>query len=379
MEQPLARSDDPRKNKLRAMDKKGFIHEHSKIKLELYKLYLERYLAVLLVAPYFDRIVIHDVFAGSGVSKNGENGSAVIAADVILDLSNSHNPKGKHITLAVNDSDKDNFLQLQKHLARYPFAEPSNLNAGAYIQKWSPIANGHNLFFLDPHGYTQVQFADLKKLFSTQSSDFLIFIPLHHIYRFLRKQDDAELKPLEEQLTPIANFLADLGVKETDAIKIDNIENFSGLITARLKEISGTNFVYKQIIDNQDRNSKYGLFFISHNILGAEKFLEAQAKLKKHIEDSKRQLAFSFSDVMNGASILDVLERGKAYDNTDLYKLGIMAGILPSELNGQLKKLEADNKIIVTALPGKQRNKGGFYLNYKNYKNKEKIISVMRT
>ena len=31
------------------MDTKGIISEHSKIKLELYKLYLERYLAVLLV------------------------------------------------------------------------------------------------------------------------------------------------------------------------------------------------------------------------------------------------------------------------------------------------------------------------------------------
>ena len=52
------------------MDTKGFINEHSKIKLELYKLYLERYLAVLLATPFFDTIRVHDVFAGSRVSKD---------------------------------------------------------------------------------------------------------------------------------------------------------------------------------------------------------------------------------------------------------------------------------------------------------------------
>ena len=37
------------------MDKKGFIQEHSKIKLELYRLYLERYLSVLLTTPFFKK------------------------------------------------------------------------------------------------------------------------------------------------------------------------------------------------------------------------------------------------------------------------------------------------------------------------------------
>ena len=54
------------------MDKKGFIQEHSKIKLELYRLYLERYLSVLLESRFFERIIVSDVFAGCGVSRTNK-------------------------------------------------------------------------------------------------------------------------------------------------------------------------------------------------------------------------------------------------------------------------------------------------------------------
>ena len=49
------------------MDKKGIISEHSKIKLELYRSYLELYLTVLLNSRRFREIHVHDIFAGWGV------------------------------------------------------------------------------------------------------------------------------------------------------------------------------------------------------------------------------------------------------------------------------------------------------------------------
>jgi len=91
------------------MDKKGIISEHSKIKLELYNLYLERYLAVLLSTPFFDSICVHDVFAGCGISKNDEKGSAVIAAETIGQITSKQNPWGKRVFLLVNDADEKNF------------------------------------------------------------------------------------------------------------------------------------------------------------------------------------------------------------------------------------------------------------------------------
>jgi hypothetical protein len=61
------------------MDTKGFIAEHSKAKLELYSRYLRAYLAVLLTTRKFDGIVVHDIFAGPGVSANAEK---VVAFDL---------------------------------------------------------------------------------------------------------------------------------------------------------------------------------------------------------------------------------------------------------------------------------------------------------
>jgi three-Cys-motif partner protein len=357
------------------MDTKGIIQEHSKIKLDLYRLYLERYLAVLLVAPYFASIWIHDVFAGSGISKNNEKGSPIIAAEVIKSISTTQNPKNKSLRLSLNDSDNDNFLLLQENIRPYQFATVKNIAAEQYVQSWSPQNNSHNLFFFDPHGYTQISIRNLEKLFATANCDFLIFVPIYHIYRFLRKDNLEELKPLEDQLKPIASFLADLNIQASSAV--GSLEDFSNLIVEALRRISKTSYVYKQIIDNKMLNSRYGLFFITHNILGADKFLEAQDKLKKAIEEKRDQMAFSF--IEDGPSIFEDMEKGKKYDNVELYKLGILIGILPPEVNIQLKQLETEGKIKVEVLPGKKRVRGSFYINYSYYKDQKKMIVVYRS
>lgn len=344
------------------MDKQGIIREHSKIKLELYRLYLERYLSVLLVTPFFDSICVHDVFAGSGISKNEEKGSSVIAAETIAQLISSQNQWNKDVFLLANDADIENFLLLQQHMSKYRFATATNDEADTYIQSWSPIPESHNLFFIDPHGYAQVSVDNLKKLFSRDTCDFLIFIPVYHIYRFLRKEEDAE------QLKPIENFLDTLGIKEADAIRISRVEEFSDLIVSGLKNISNTNFVYKQIIENRTSNSKYGLFFITHNILGAEKFLDAQEKLKKLIEDSHTQMSFNFVDVSDKMLITQYMKKATEYDNTELYKIGITTGLLPKEVTQQLRQLERDGKLVVSEIKGKKRNNRGFYIGYKQYR-----------
>lgn len=355
------------------MDKQGIIREHSKIKLELYKLYLERYLYVLLVTPFFKSICVHDVFAGSGISRNEEKGSSVIAAETIAQLISEQNQWSKNVFLLVNDADTKKFLMLQQHMSKYQFATTTNNEADRYIQSWSPMPGSHNLFFIDPHGYTQVSVDNLKRLFSRETCDFLIFIPVYHIYRFLRKEEDSE------QLKPIANFLDALGIKEIDAVRVSNVEDFSDLIVSGLRGISNTEFVYKQIIENRTSNSKYGLFFITHNILGAEKFLDAQEKLKKVIEDSHTQMSFNFVGVSNKALITQSMKKSTEYDNTQLYKFGIKTGLLPKEVTQQLRQLERDGKLVVSEIRGKKRNNRGFYIGYKQYRNSEKVITLRLT
>ena len=352
------------------MDKKGFIQEHSKIKLELYRLYLERYLSVLLATPFFERIVVSDVFAGCGVSQNEERGSALIAAETIEKIKAERNPRNKDIILNLNDVNQANCLALQKHLQKRPFVRITNQDADQYIQSWEAITGSHNLFFIDPHGYTQVSIDNLKRLFSTERSDFLIFVPIYHIFRFLPKEVDVA------QTKPVADFLKALGISDGDIAKADDVEKFADLIVEALRKISVSQWVYKQIIENRVYNSRYCLFFITHHIRGAEKFLEAQHELEKEIKASERQGSFDFVADLYRKSIIDFIEYGKPYDNVVLYELGIKSGLLPRDINQELTKFEQAGEIEVFELPTKKRNRKGFYINYDRHTKGDRMISV---
>ena len=350
------------------MDKKGFIKEHSKIKLELYRLYLERYLSVLLTTPFFERIIVNDVFAGCGVSQDEQKGSALIAAETIEKIKAARNPINKDIILNLNDANQANCLALQKHLQNRPFVRITNQDADQYIQSWEAISGSHNLFFIDPHGYTQVSIENLKRLFTMERSDFLIFVPIYHLFRF--KEVDAA------QTKPVADFLKALGIDDDDLTTADDVKKFADLIVEALRKISVTQWAYRQIIENRVYNSSYCLFFITHHIRGAEKFLEAQHELEKEIKASERQRSFDFVADLNRRSILDFIEYGKPYDNVSLYELGIKSGFLPKDINQELTKLEHDGEVEVVELPNKKRQRKGFYINYDHHTKGDRIISV---
>lgn len=372
------------------MDTKGLIHEHSKIKLELYRLYLERYLSVLLVANFFNRIDIIDVFAGCGISDNDEKGSALIAAETIDTISKNNNPQRKQVFLKLNDADQQNCSALQQHLQPYQFASVTCDDANTFIQNWRPVSNGHNLFFIDPHGYTQIDTANLKRLFTAQNCDFLIFVPIYHIYRFLKPTDGK--KPVAEvdggflgdlcqetkkrkqvdpavYYAPIAKFLAGLGIDQETAKQANSVEEFANLISNALRTISGSEYVYCQMLENKEKNSKYSLFFISHHILGAEKFLDAQNELKNRTTTTSEQQAFDFISPPDENSITNFMSKDIPLDNVALYEHGIRWGILPSELNRQLGLLEQAGKITVADFPPQKRRGKFFYINNKYHKN----------
>lgn len=381
------------------MDKKGRIQEHSKIKLELFRLYLELYLAVLLNAKTFSSLNIHDPFAGRGKTGN-ENGSALLAA-IEIQKARAKYPSTP-IALQLNEKDSENFKSLQNVLKLFlAFTSLSNLDANDYISSWAPPSGSHNLFFIDPHGYTQISSKNLRRLFTYGSCDFLIFVPVYHIYRFLKpgqsgvidEDDDynffddlgiasSEKKPpvdKEKYYEPIAKFLSGLGIEKSNAESAGTVEEFAAMIVEALKRISGSDFVYPQMIKKKGKNSKYCLFFISKHILGAEKFLDASRQLLLKINGAAEQQAFDFvSDMPRKLSILDFIKFGQMYDNVQLYELAIKSGIRPTELIAELRDLESKNpaSISVSAVPGKERRKKGFYTNYKHFKSHERIVTI---
>ncbi len=363
------------------MDKNNIIHEHSKIKLELYRLYLQRYLSILLVTTAFNNIDIYDIFAGCGISDNDEEGSAIIAAKFIKQAIETKNKNNKTINLKLNEYKEKNCIQLREHLKDFDFASVSCEDANVFINKWQPSFNTHNLFFIDPYGYTQIGTKNLETLFKTRNCDFLIFIPLSHIYRFLKLADSSEVD--KKYYEPIAKFLEGLGIDKSTVETVDCPEDFAATITYAFRNISQSKYVYYQLLENENKNNKYALFFVSHHILGAEKFLEAQKEVRKS-QSEKEYKDTLFQDdntfilnlIKNTSSVLDFIDYQCSYDNVVLYELGIKHGFLPSELIKQLKDLEKIGKIKVATIAGEQRNRGGFYINSKHYKNKNRIITV---
>ncbi|MCP5405177.1 MAG: hypothetical protein H6922_03025 [Pseudomonadaceae bacterium] len=136
-----------------------------------------------------------------------------------------------------------------------------------------------------------------------------------------------------------------------------------------------------QLLKNHGTNSVYCLFFIAGNVLGAEKFLEAQDKLRKFIEDQKErscdQLSFQFEPppIRYDKLVEKILSQGP-FDNIQLYELGIQHGLLPSQIRQELNQMEKQGTIEVSEVNGTKREQKGFYIHYKYYKPRERRISV---
>ena len=336
------------------------IEEHSRIKLGIYKEYLKAYLAIMAVQPRYKQINVVDPFAGVGIANNGQEGSAVIAKDIISGMKTD-----KVIRLFLNELDKNNFQQLQKNVGEHDFVTFCNEDADKFLFEMSAgTLFGHILYFIDPFGYTQISKSTYDSyLLKSRNSDILMFIPIYHIYRFLTKKVNVPL------MAPIARFLNDLNISEADAKKVASYKDFAILIRETLRKNANTPFVYYKIIDNESSNSHYALFFITKHVLGAEKFIEAMRKANQQLDLLYKIIATN--DEMDFADTIK--SYGKTINNRQLYVGGISRGLLPTDINKTLTQLEQQGKIAVSSLPGQRRVGKAFYVNYSNYEKEPKI------
>ncbi len=338
------------------MDKEGQIKKHSQEKLLVYKKYLIEYLSVLTNQPYYNQILIWDIFAGKGKDDKGTKGSALIAAEQIKDF---RDKTGKNIRLFLNELNKANYQQLCSNLENYHFTKVFNKNGEDFLKEINHTFKNknykiHNFFFIDPHGYTQYSTSTLKELLNLKSSEYLIFIPTNHIYRFL--------KALNEN-NPAAQFVHNLEMKKKD---FKDANSFVKELEKILKKITNSHFVYSYKIENKEAKSNfYHLLFITKHIIGAEKFLEAINKVKREL---LTQLSL-FDDLDKENEVKTYLKDWR--NNKEIYEWGIRIGLLPKEINPILKDLENKDKLEIGA--DKKRRKGSFYLKSNEIKINVKI------
>ena len=347
--------------RVKGMDSDG----HTRDKLELYRQYLSCFLFVLSNQRFYDKIDIYDIFAGRGIYGDDQDGSALIAARLI---DKTFESSEKHISLFLNEYDSQNCKELKMHLEDYSFSTVSNFSANEFINTLSPQTPEGTIefFFIDPYGYTQISKHNYDFLFQRRRCEYLIFMPIRHIHRFIRG---------EEVLSSIRQFIEDMNI-DRKALResIENskgINDFSRIINDGLEITSGKKFCLYKILENKNNNAnKYGLYFVSDHIRGAEKFLESIKKLDDMINP---QTTFEFikgQDIRE--KIYEVIGNGRI-SNVYLYYEGIRRGILPSDMKSELEQLERERKISVE---GEGRQKGGFYINYQNYKKRNEKIYV---
>ena len=328
--------------------------EHTKEKLLIYREYLKSYLSVMCYGPW-DAISVWEPFAGEGIDENNEQGSALQAAYIIKGFRDKHS---KSITLTLNELDDGKYESLKKVTNKYEFVDVKNLSANEFLGEVSTKLKdnnkkSHNLFFIDPYGYTQYSQRNLNDLLNLNNSDYLIFMPTNHIYRFHKKEDN-----------PARKFVLDLGITDNILKGTKNINSFVKQLTNILKEKANTEYGYSHKIVNKDAtNSVFHLFFITKHLRGAEKFLEGIDKIKgKFI----KQLDFF---PLSESEIKVILKEFLAQEKTnhDLYDEIIKRGYLAKQVTPVLKELESAGTLEINA--DFHRKKGAFYL-------KEKIKTI---
>jgi len=354
------------------VDKSGNIKGHSELKLSIYKKYLEIYLSIMREGKFFKCIFIVEPFAGKGIDNNGKEGSALIAKRVISSLKDGYEEKKKSVFLRLNEKEKNFYDKLKKNLESLPLDIPdisvSNDDANKFIVDTLKETKGkqnHRFFFIDPWGYTQLKGKTYQEIFKAENLDLLIFIPIHSIYRFLRKEKNSN------QLKPIADFLRDIGIDEKDAEGFSELIDFIEEIKCAFYKKVGSKYVYYKILKNEKINDKHTLFFISKHILGAEKFLEVLDKFEE-----KDLFKFAVSD-LEGPFIEDIRDN-RELTNCELYKCGILNGLLPKRVKIVLEKLETDKKITVVPEDScKKHIRRYFYIGYKYYKEESPKLKVI--
>ncbi len=169
----------------------------------------------------------------------------------------------------------------------------------------------------------------------------------------------------------------DLSIGEAEAKRASSLDEFAGLVMDALREISNTEWIYHEMIKNRQHNSTHCLIFITRNIRGAEKFLDAQYQLKEQAKANQAQATFDFLEDIDMKSILGFVERDKKYDNVSLFEIGIKAGLLPKQINKELKILEENGKLAVEAIGNNKRKRKGYYINHNKHKAGDRVVSIL--
>ncbi len=349
----------------------------TKIKLEIFRLYIRAWLPVMLTKPTdgrrpFTRANIFDFFAGPGRDLKGVHGSPLIVQDEIKKYCATQGRLKGDVTvrLVFNDIDKDNVDRLQQDLqesrcpkdcCRYEFLNLPFEDALAKSLPWMRAWGEAKLVILDQCGVTEVRPATVKTLVDCGATDVLFFISSSFLRRFAAEP---------EMQTKFAIPLDLPKIEENDTIHRYICQHFR-------EELAGTGIELAPFSLKKPPNV-YGVVFASLHLSGLERFLsvcwkidpttgEANFNIEGDPAYAKQGVLFKEPGRMTKVDRFerDILEfiAHRSPPNPVLYRFCLEQGFPAAKANESLRRLQEKEKLRVDdALDGSPARKKSFYL-----------------
>lgn len=371
---------------------------HSKAKVDFYKTYLERYVAILCQSPYIQHIRIYDVFCGMGIYEDGGKGSPIVAYDTIKNIYEAHNiSNNTEIELVVNDKSEARIEKVKEYIESnkhsYCTVRPYNYDINQLLEIIVPEINNtpsdtRNLFFIDPYGYKDIKKDLLLELMKNGYTEVILFLPISHMQRFTNAaiQDEESIT----QYDPLRDFVYSFFPNTDHPIRQNTVKakDYINYVANALK--FNDKFFATSYYIERDKANIFALFFMSSNIFGFEKILETKWKLDEEHGGGfrlpeKEQTIDMFADEFaletkneNARRLRKILEEAlkSPKTNNDIYELVVRNEFLPKHANEVLKELQNTNPkfSVIDIITGKTARKNAFYLTYKNYTSNPVVI-----
>jgi three-Cys-motif partner protein len=379
---------------------KNNVLPHSQAKLDLYRNYLEHYLRILSLAPFCSRINLYDIFCGVGLYDDGNLGSPLIAKECIKDvhsLLDTLKRPIKPIVLSVNDKEPEKIENVRLLLERESLRNCSyrffNEEADSMLDKVAKEVNSlstseRNLIFIDPYGYSQIDKEKIHTILKNECSEVILFLPVMQMYRFTGTALTYTERTCYENLRKfIFSFFHPEHKIHTDGIQdiFEYIQEIKAALSFDGKFYTSSHYI------EREKGNYYALFFISSNIYGLEKMLEAKWKMdpvkgkgfdqkNTKSQTSMFQNEFEEHDKRKELDYLANIIRKEiklkgSLNNNDIYRLSVLNEFRPTHANTVMKQLLKN--VIKAEYPSNRETNvlTGFGINYDNYKNGEvKII-----
>jgi len=380
-------------------DVKKTLQIHSKAKVDFYKTYLERYIAILCQSQFIHHIRIYDVFCGMGIYEDGGKGSPVVAYDTIKAIYDTHRISNKtDVLLTINDISEsriakvNDYIDANKH--PYCIVRPYNLDIEKLLEKVVPEISAtpkdtRNLVFIDPYGYKDIKKELLLNLLANGRTEVILFLPISHMQRFTNAalQDEEEIIQYE----PLRQFVFSFFPQKIHPIRMNTVSvmEYIQYLADALK--FNDKFYATSYYIERDKANTFALFFMSSNIFGFEKILETKWTLDEEHGGGfrlpeKDQTINMFAEEFaietkneNARRLRIIIETAlkTTQTNRDIYELVLRNGFLPKHANEVLKEIQNTNPrfTILNYNTGEKVRKNSFYLSHKYY-NSDPVVKM---